>query len=153
MMARITVVTSNQKYVHLNSIYRADEIDSTVETIREQLHSLLDKDVAQETYNKRYKLTPDDLVQEFNGDMLYIAIGIRDYGDDYEAVAKDTGIDPLSIRAIEAGLLTPAKVHVERMSKCFNFPYDFFTREGKVDRNHEFTWMGEPGAYDRWLAG
>lgn len=137
-MANVTVVASNEKMMHLSPIYRHDEIDSTLETLKAQLHSLLDKDVAQVDFNKRYKLTNDDIVWDFNGDRLYMAMCLRDfYNDD---LTDDPTLDD-DIQAIEDGLIKPSKKLVKYFSEILRFPETFFTREGEVDREGKNMFM------------
>jgi hypothetical protein len=134
MMAKITVVTSNSKMIGLHPIYRHDEIDSAVEEIKAQLHDLLDKDTAQTDFMKRHKLISNDIVWDFNGDMLYLAMCLRDvYNDDL----SDNLQWQEDIQAIGDGLIKPSKHILSEFSRMLKFPEDFFLREGTVSRNGE----------------
>lgn len=132
MNDKITLVLSNGNLIRLNPIFNESDIDSTLDTLRQQLPDLLDKQIAQTVYNQKYGLSADDLVQDFNGDMLYLAMCIRDvYNED---ICDKIGIEDDDIEQLDLGIVKPSRQQLERLVVELGFRTGHFTREGKIDR-------------------
>lgn len=142
---KISIAVSDD-IIHLLPNRDIDEIEETLDTIRDLLHAMLEKEHRQAVYQKRYGIAKKDIAANFNGDMLQMAIGIRGVSD--EEIADKIGVQALDISDMLSGLVKPLQIHHDEMAQYLQFPLAFFTLEGEIRTDNRFmcsmpSWAGE----------
>jgi hypothetical protein len=100
---------------------------------------MFESDIQQKAYQNKWQVADENIVTDFNGDRLNMAMAIRMY--DAEDMAKALGGDEAFYIALDKGFIKPSKKHLAVIAELLKFPITFFTREGKMDRQHRHTFI------------
>ena len=132
----------NQPGTHTSNLFQIsspDEIRDTLHRIHTALLVMFAAEKQQQAYQRLYQIADNEIVGDFNGDTLYMALGLR--GMEYDDLEAELGIDIMTCRNLEASLVKPSHAHLSAIATLLRFPMTFFTQDGTVDRDHKHTFI------------
>lgn len=125
----IHIKMSNGLDMRLIQLKRPNDIPDIMGQIEAALYQMFEGHVEQVLYQREYKIQDEDIVADFNGDALLIAMGIRMQDEDEMFAA--CGLSPDLYTYMQEGRLKPSTKHLEGIAKWLDFPMDFFTSDIK----------------------
>lgn len=136
---KIDINFLNKRMTRLLAVDSPKDIDAALKVVTSDLHRMFDSRYQQEQYQRDYGIIDSELVMDFNGDMLYMAMGIRML--DAADMVRELGMSEDIYIGMDEGRILPCHQHLEKIAKLLQFPITFFTRDGDVDREHKHTFI------------
>ena len=127
MNISIALTVEGEREIQIVPILNEDDIDKALNNSKLIIKAMLEKHSHQKAYQKRFGIEDTEILQNFNGDALYIAMGIRSL--DEEDVANIYNLSEQEIIQMSKGLIKPSKAHCELFVDLFQFPASHFTSD------------------------
>lgn len=136
---KIAICFPDNRVIRLVNVTNPTDIDTALEAVKADLQRMFDSRYQQEQYQRDYGIIESELVTDFNGDMLYMAMGIRMM--DAADMVQELGMPEDIYIGMDEGRILPCHQHLAKIAKLLQFPFNFFTQEHKVDREHKHTFI------------
>ena len=136
---KIAICLPDNHIIRLVNVLSPNDIDDALEAVKADLQQMFDSRHQQAQYQRDYGIIDSELVTDFNGDTLYMAMAIRMM--DAADMVRELGMSEDIYIGMDEGRILPCHQHLEKIATLLRFPLNFFTREHTVDREHKHTFI------------